>query len=180
MQVASRILLVWVIVDQFPFTVSNSPAYLTMILAWSITEVVRYAYFFFFLTGRVPDMLQWLRWVDESGGSHQDAYSLVVDTIRSTSYIHLALEVRCGWSTSPLHRLEEGICYSNMCCGQFWLFMFLVWIFVPFTGNESTFPPRIWLHWLFCANNFKGTYILYTYMMTQRRRALRGKQRAKN
>lgn len=119
MQVASRILLVWIIADQFPFTVSNSPAYSTMLLAWSITEVVRYTYFVFSLTGRVPDILQWLRWVSKFRGRYQDAYSLAVDTTRSTSYIHLVLEVRCGWSTSPLHQLEEGIRSSNMFYGQF-------------------------------------------------------------
>lgn len=62
MQVASRILLVWAIADQFPFTVAESPAYSTMLLAWSTTEVIRYTYFVFVLTGRVPAVLQWLRY----------------------------------------------------------------------------------------------------------------------
>jgi Protein tyrosine phosphatase-like protein, PTPLA len=180
MQIASRILLVWVIADQFPFTVSTSPAYSTMLLAWSITEVVRYTYFVFFLTGRVPDILQWLRWVNKSEGRYQDSYSLAADTTRSTSCIHSVLEVRRGWSTSLLHRLEEGIHSTNIFYAQFWPFMSLVWIFAPCTVNESKLPSHIWRHWLFWADNFKGSYILYTHMMAQRRRALRGKQRAKN
>jgi len=63
MQVASRLFLVWAIADQFPFTVADSPAYSTMLLAWSITEVVRYTFFVFLLTGTVPSVLQWLRYV---------------------------------------------------------------------------------------------------------------------
>jgi len=85
MQIASRILLVWVIADQFPFTVSTSPAYSTMLLAWSITEVVRYTYFVFMLTGRVPDILQWLRWVNKSEGHFQDA--LLIGGRYNTFYI---------------------------------------------------------------------------------------------
>ena len=61
MQVASRFLLVWAIVDQFPQSTSTSPAYASMLVAWSITEVIRYSYFVFFLTGRVPGAFAWLR-----------------------------------------------------------------------------------------------------------------------
>jgi len=62
MQVASRVILVWAIVDQFPGETSKSLAYTTMLLAWSATEVVRYSYFVFFLNGSVPGVLGWLRY----------------------------------------------------------------------------------------------------------------------
>jgi very-long-chain (3R)-3-hydroxyacyl-CoA dehydratase len=62
MQVASRVILVWAIVDQFPAATSKSLAYSTMLLAWSATEVVRYSYFVFFLNGSVPGILTWLRY----------------------------------------------------------------------------------------------------------------------
>jgi very-long-chain (3R)-3-hydroxyacyl-CoA dehydratase len=60
LQVASRVVLIWGIVEQFP--VETNPAYSTMLLAWSATEVVRYSYFVFNLTGRVPPALSWLRY----------------------------------------------------------------------------------------------------------------------
>ena len=63
MQVASRILLVWGIGYNFPQVVATSPAYSSMLFAWSVTEVVRYSYFVFFLGGGVPSWLLWLRWV---------------------------------------------------------------------------------------------------------------------
>ena len=66
-QVASRILLVWGIQHNFPGLVSTSPAYSTMLLAWSITEVVRYSYFTMAIGGGgVPPFLAWLRYVHTS------------------------------------------------------------------------------------------------------------------
>lgn len=62
MQVASRFLLVWGIVQFFP-EVATSPAYSSMLFAWSATEVIRYTYFAFSLGhGDVPDHLKWLRY----------------------------------------------------------------------------------------------------------------------
>src|SRR5689334_6422843 len=63
MQVASRFLLVWGIAYPFPATTQHSPAYSTMLLAWSFTEVVRYSYFVFTLSGLgVPSLLSFLRY----------------------------------------------------------------------------------------------------------------------
>lgn len=61
MQVASRILLVWGVVNNFPY-LARSPAYSTMLIAWSITEVVRYSYFVFTLSGYKPGFISWLRY----------------------------------------------------------------------------------------------------------------------
>nr|POF14339.1 putative very-long-chain (3r)-3-hydroxyacyl-coa dehydratase [Quercus suber] len=62
MQVASRFLLVWGIVHFFPAT-ALSPLYSTMLLAWSITEVIRYSYFAVNLAyGKVPSALVWARY----------------------------------------------------------------------------------------------------------------------
>jgi hypothetical protein len=60
LQVASRVVLIWGIVENFP--VETNPAYTTMLLAWSVTEVVRYSYFVLSLTGQVPPFLIWLRY----------------------------------------------------------------------------------------------------------------------
>jgi very-long-chain (3R)-3-hydroxyacyl-CoA dehydratase len=63
MQVSSRFLLVHLIAHPFPTTTRTSPAYTTMLLAWSVTEVIRYSYFVFTLSGvGVPALWQWLRY----------------------------------------------------------------------------------------------------------------------
>jgi very-long-chain (3R)-3-hydroxyacyl-CoA dehydratase len=63
MQVSSRFLLVHLIAYPFPSTTRFSPAYSTMLLAWSITEVIRYSYFVFALSGMgVPKLWSWLRY----------------------------------------------------------------------------------------------------------------------
>jgi very-long-chain (3R)-3-hydroxyacyl-CoA dehydratase len=63
MQVASRILLIWGIVYPFPNTVAFSPVYSSMLIAWSVTEVIRYSYFAINLsTGGVPALWLWLRY----------------------------------------------------------------------------------------------------------------------
>lgn len=63
MQVASRLLVVigiWVVL---PLAEGNySPAYLTVHVAWCITEVVRYYYYALNLAGSVPAKLEWLRY----------------------------------------------------------------------------------------------------------------------
>ncbi|KAK0255393.1 hypothetical protein LTS09_009781 [Friedmanniomyces endolithicus] len=60
---ASRFLLVWLIAYFFPTTVAQSPAYTSMLLAWSVTEVVRYSYFAVNLAyGGVPFWLTWVRY----------------------------------------------------------------------------------------------------------------------
>ena len=63
MQVASRFLLVWGIVNTFPSTTGTSFAYTTMLLAWSTTEVIRYSYFAVNLaSGSVSNWHTWLRY----------------------------------------------------------------------------------------------------------------------
>ncbi|KAL8900997.1 MAG: hypothetical protein Q9192_000773 [Flavoplaca navasiana] len=62
LQVASRIVLVWAVVNQFPAATSTSPFYSSMLIAWSATEVVRYSYFVLNLRGSVPAFMMWLRY----------------------------------------------------------------------------------------------------------------------
>jgi len=61
MQVSSRFLLVWFIVYPFP-SLAQSPFYSSMLLAWSVTEVIRYSYFALALSGAQPRFLIWLRY----------------------------------------------------------------------------------------------------------------------
>jgi very-long-chain (3R)-3-hydroxyacyl-CoA dehydratase len=61
MQVSSRLLLVWGIVNNFPF-LAKSPAYSSMLVAWGVTEVIRYGFFVFTLSGYSPGIISWLRY----------------------------------------------------------------------------------------------------------------------
>jgi hypothetical protein len=61
MQVSSRLLLVWGIVSNFPF-VAKSAGYSSMLFAWSVTEVIRYGFFVFTLSGYSPGTISWLRY----------------------------------------------------------------------------------------------------------------------
>jgi very-long-chain (3R)-3-hydroxyacyl-CoA dehydratase len=63
MQISSRLLLVWGVVWMFPENARTIP-YCTMVLAWSITEVIRYSYYAVNLSkdGLVPKWLVWLRY----------------------------------------------------------------------------------------------------------------------
>ena len=62
MQVASRLLLVWGIDQKFPQITSTSPAFVSMVVAWSITEILRYSYYAINLQSQVPDFIMWMRY----------------------------------------------------------------------------------------------------------------------
>ena len=63
MQVSSRLLLVWAVINRYPSSTASSPFYSSMLLAWSVTEVIRYSYFVWNLQGNgVPRVVTWLRY----------------------------------------------------------------------------------------------------------------------
>ena len=69
LQVSSRLLLVWGIVNAYPRATASSPFYSSMLVAWALSEIVRYSYFVFNLrrgsSGRpkeVPAFLTWARY----------------------------------------------------------------------------------------------------------------------
>ncbi|GAB5588114.1 hypothetical protein Unana1_03014 [Umbelopsis nana] len=60
-QVLSRVFLVWGVNYLFP-EIRTHWSFTTMVISWSITEVVRYSYYFFNLAGGVPAFISWLRY----------------------------------------------------------------------------------------------------------------------
>ena len=50
------------IVHPFPAITTTSPFYTSMLLAWSVTEVIRYGYFVQTLRSADPGVLSWLRY----------------------------------------------------------------------------------------------------------------------
>lgn len=61
MQVASRIFLVWAVNYPFP-EIHSHWSYTTMIVSWSIAEIVRYSYYATNLLGSVPALITWARY----------------------------------------------------------------------------------------------------------------------
>ncbi|KKA30355.1 hypothetical protein TD95_001012 [Thielaviopsis punctulata] len=123
MQVSSRILLVWGVVDLYPFLARNLP-YSTMLLAWSATEVIRYGYFVLSLLGSEPAFVVWLRY--------------------STFYVLYPIGI-----LSECSMIKDAITPARM--------------FGPV-------PPAV--YYAILAIYVPGSYILYTHMMSQRKKVL--------
>ncbi|KKF94557.1 putative very-long-chain (3R)-3-hydroxyacyl-[acyl-carrier protein] dehydratase [Ceratocystis platani] len=123
MQVASRILLVWGVVDLYPFLARNLP-YSTMLLAWSATEVIRYGYFVMSLLGSEPSFVVWLRY--------------------STFYVLYPIGI-----LSECSMIKDAI--------------------VPARAIGPV-PPAV--YYAILAIYVPGSYILYTHMMSQRKKVL--------
>jgi very-long-chain (3R)-3-hydroxyacyl-CoA dehydratase len=149
MQVASRILLIWGIVYPFPNTVAFSPIYSTMLLAWSITEVIRYSYFAINLSiGSVPSLWLWLRY----------------NTFFVLYPLGIGSECWLVWlaASGPAKQ------YTGVREGLFAVLlvyvpgMFLNVVLVGLGGRELIEFARL------------GSYILFTHMMAQRRKVMRG------
>ena len=94
MQVASRFLIVWAFADQFPGAAAQNPAYSSMLIAWSVTEVIRYSYFVCLLTGRVPEALTWLRYSKWLRIMTVEVLTKPPDTTRSSCSTQLASAAR--------------------------------------------------------------------------------------
>lgn len=60
-QVASRLFLTWAIAHSVP-QVQDNPGVTAFVLAWSITEVIRYSFYAFSLLDRLPYIVQWCRY----------------------------------------------------------------------------------------------------------------------
>jgi len=61
MQVASRLWIVWGVVERFPETHTH-PLYTNMVVAWCLAEIIRYQSYTLALAGYKPYWLQWLRY----------------------------------------------------------------------------------------------------------------------
>ncbi|KAF8527767.1 PTPLA-domain-containing protein [Gautieria morchelliformis] len=122
MQVASRLILVWGIAERFEAARVN-PIYTSMILAWSITEIIRY---FFYAANRLQLEPRWLLW-------------LRYNTFYVLYPLGAGSEAALIFSTLPSHRAWDTWDYGRAV-------MFLIW--------------------------WPGLYIMYTYMIKQRRKVL--------
>ncbi|KAK7057248.1 FCP1-like proteiny domain-containing protein [Favolaschia claudopus] len=105
MQVASRLWAIWGIVQQFDVARTN-PLYTSCVLAWSITEVVRYSFYACSLLGYEPRALLYLRYtmfyVLYPMGASSEAF-LAYSTLPLPSGIP-PLKAFWGWSAAEYAR----------------------------------------------------------------------------
>ncbi|KIW64518.1 hypothetical protein PV04_09446 [Phialophora macrospora] len=143
MQVASRILVVWVVLDMFPQIVSATNslgrsvrgstfgpvAFAGILTAWGTTEVIRYGFFVWkaAISERVPAALTWLRY-----NTFFVLYPIGISSECILMFLALGPAKQQGKLVDLLLKL-------------------VLVIYVP------------------------GSYILYTHMMVQRRKVMKGK-----
>jgi very-long-chain (3R)-3-hydroxyacyl-CoA dehydratase len=149
MQVSSRLLLVWGVVDLYPDATARSAWYSSMLIAWSVTEVIRYGYFVMNLRASAG--------INSGGGD-----STSINTTNNTAVPPFLTWLRYNtfFVLYPLGITSE---------------VALVYKASLATPNALV---RI-VYWLVLAVYVPGSYVLYTHMMKQRRRVIKGKAAAR-
>lgn len=143
MQVASRFLLVWGVVHVFPAATSTSAAYSSMLLAWSVTEVIRYSYFAINLSfGKVPDWMTWLRY----------------NTFFVLYPLGISSECWLVWKASgPAEEVSPALK---------WGLIGVLVIYIPGMLSRVKIVMKE-------ADGIAGSYILFTHMMAQRKKVMK-------
>lgn len=142
MQVTSRLLLVWAVVEQSA-AARASPVFASMIIAWSLSEIIRYSFYTFNLLGLQPP--QWLIWIRYSA-------FYVLYPIGAGSEWYLT------WISLPNSSPVPG--FRSWYQGAWGVFDYLRGIMV-----------LVWA---------PALYVLFTYMMGQRRKVLGGGRKLKD
>lgn len=146
MQVASRILVVWVVLQLYPQIVATTTplgkavagsttgplAFSGILLAWGVTEVIRYGFFVWktVISDQIPSWLTWLRY-----NTFFVLYPIGISSECLLMYLALAPAEKQGKNVDSLLKI-------------------VLIIYIP------------------------GSYILYTHMMAQRRKVLKGKTKS--
>jgi very-long-chain (3R)-3-hydroxyacyl-CoA dehydratase len=171
MQVASRLFLIWGVTEQFEsvrprrclclfscnsvlvIQVHTNPLFTSMVLAWSITEIIRYSFYACNLLGLEPHFLLYLRYttfyVLYPVGASSEAF-LIYSTLPESSPIP-------GWRAWIQGMWKPADYFRALLFGIWWPCM-------------SRFSRRSFQFTKSCT----ALYVLYTYMITQRKRALGG------
>lgn len=138
MQISSRLLLVHPILSTFspPLAAATRPSvfYCSMLLAWSVTEIIRYSYFMVSeqrLRTGVPEWLVWLRY--------------------SAFFLMYPLGIGSEWVLLLKASFAAGVGEGEWAVVVQWALWGVLAVYVP------------------------GSYVLFTHMMAQRRKVMRGK-----
>lgn len=169
MQVASRLLLVWGVM--YPFhergdglgivggdgdgSKIGNLAFLGCLSAWGITECIRYGFFALQVLGTgVPGWWTWLRY---------NTFYVLYPVGISSECVLVVKGLKPAAELYPLYR---------------WFLVVVLVIYVPGMLSCPFFFGLVWFVGVIYANVCLGSYILYTHMIAQRRKVLRGKKRA--
>ncbi|KAL0956284.1 hypothetical protein HGRIS_002442 [Hohenbuehelia grisea] len=137
MQVASRLFLVWGVVEQFE-GVRTNPLYASMVFAWSATESIRYPFYACNLLGYEPYPLLYLRYTTFYAlyplGAGSEAFLIYATLPKSSPIPSWQSWVQGMWR--PADYIRAGL--------------FAIW--------------------------WPGLYVMYTYMISQRRKVLGASQ----
>ncbi|XP_046560990.1 very-long-chain (3R)-3-hydroxyacyl-CoA dehydratase 2-like [Haliotis rubra] len=128
-QVYSRVFLLWGVIHSFPAT-QNGHGVAALLFAWSITEIIRYGYYFFSLLGQVPYFLVWCRYT----------FFIVLYPIGVTG------ELMTIWTALPY--AEKLKLYSfelpntlNMSFSYYYYLWFIIFAYIPVF-------PQLYMHML--------------------------------
>ena len=150
MQVASRLFLVHGIVARFPQEAAvKNPFYTSMLLAWSVTEVVRYSFFVKTLSAQTGGQ----------GAGTESGLGALLTWLRYNTFfvlypVGIGSEIMCIWNA--MGRMKSlaggslGMSGDGIYGLAWWGCVFVLGVYVP------------------------GSWILYTYMMAQRRKVAKG------
>lgn len=144
LQVVSRLFLVWGVNYMFP-EVRSHWSFSTMMIAWSIAELVRYSYYACNLLGQVPRILTWARY---------NLFLVLYPTGVGSELmmVYTALPFAKAWNVNYYYFLIVAslVYLPGMPLQGFW----------RYTGRT---------HFLFI-----GFPVLFSHMLAQRRKYLKG------
>ncbi|KAH8702920.1 tyrosine phosphatase-like protein [Phaeosphaeriaceae sp. PMI808] len=154
-QVLTRVIQVWIIWFCYPHSTAQSHAYPALVFAWATADAVRYAYLAANMWGRAPAWLKWLRYV---------SFFWPFCTIGQSRFLLTNGGGKNRYTVFyPLYPVGIG--------AEWWLFFLAV---EPAAKMGAVVSVVFWA----CLVAYgPGSYVMYTYMIRQRRKMLGGGRR---
>ncbi|KAL4872913.1 hypothetical protein BDV12DRAFT_192846 [Aspergillus spectabilis] len=165
MQVASRLFVIWVVLYPFHGAIVGVDkvgeyAYLGCMLAWGITETIRYGYFTMHLNGGVETVPKWWNWLR--------CVSLLFSSFLEEALVVVETNGLLGWCRYNTFYVLYPIGISSEC-----------------TLAVKALPQAVDVHPLYwglivavLVIYVPGSYVLYTHMIKQRRKSAAVKKEA--
>ncbi|WVQ96407.1 hypothetical protein IAU59_003512 [Kwoniella sp. CBS 9459] len=181
-QVASRVWTVWGVAEAVPEVSHTSPLFATMLLAWSLTEVIRYSFYALSILQIQSPILNWLRYT-----TFLPLYPLGASSEAFLSFSTLpSLVPLLGRVVGALpDKLREVLIKTHL--GRS-----LLWTLAKYNAKGSvggslgsgaaatrTWGPLEYLRLSLFVIWWPALYVLYTYMLKQRRKIIGGASASK-
>nr|XP_031857187.1 uncharacterized protein CI109_007411 [Kwoniella shandongensis]KAA5524259.1 hypothetical protein CI109_007411 [Kwoniella shandongensis] len=165
-QVASRVWTVWGVVEAVPEVTHSSPLFTTMLFAWSLTEVIRYTFYALSLLSIQSPFLNYLRYTTfiplyPLGAGSEAFLSFSTLPPLATLFSTLVGKLPLGWKGKVIKSSLGRTLLWNAAKKN-----------TKSLGGSGTWG---WMEFLRLGLFFvwwPALYILYTYMLKQRRKVL--------